>query len=225
MSDTLTLASAHDVADLQTFLQRAERLGCALTRLSASGSHLVALVCVLEKQGLLDTHPHVLGLRVVELSDVGGVKVDDAPADGSKVDALVETRAVLDRLARAVSLNDDSLEIPVTQPRAPWAGSTPPRSGWQPVGTVPSARFVDVARAGIDEVAAANGLGTNIVTEVRRTVWSRLVDDIPGVVSGLAFASFGLGFVVDGDDDEVRVTSQGSWIRATTRRGIVLARS
>jgi len=67
-------------------------------------------------------------------------------------------------------------------------------------------------------------LGTNIVTEVRRTVWSRLVDDIPGVVSGLAFASFGLGFVVDGDD-VVKVTSQGSWIRATTRRGIVLARS
>jgi hypothetical protein len=217
MSDTLTLASAHDVADLQTFLLRAERLGCALTRLTVSGTYLVALVCVLEKQGLLDTHPNVLGMRVVELSTNGEVS--------EPVDALVETRAVLDRLARAVSLDEHALEIPITQPRAPWAGSTPPRSGWLPVGDIPSARFVEIARAGIDEVASANGLGTNIVTEVRRTVWSRPVNDIPGVVSGLAFASFGLGFVIEGDDDEVRVTSQGSWVRATTRRGIVLARS
>jgi hypothetical protein len=217
MSDTLTLASAHDVADLQTFLQRAERLGCALTRLSVSGSYLVALVCVLEKQGLLDTHPNVLGMRVVELGGMGEVS--------ATLDALVETRAVLDRLARSVSLAEHTLEIPITQPRAPWAGSTPPRSGWQAIADMPSERFVEVARAGIDEVASANGLGTNIVTEVRRTVWSRLVDDRPGVVSGLAFAAFGLGFVVDGDDDDVRVTSQGSWVRATTRRGIVLARS
>jgi len=224
MSDTLTLASAHDVADLQTFLQRAERLGCALTRLTVSGSYLAAIVCVLEKQGLLDTHPYVLGMRAVELSSQGRLPVNASSSDVAPVDALVETRAVLDRLARAISLNDDILEIPVTQPRAPWAGSTPPRSGWLPVADVPSSRFVDIARAGIDEVAAANGLGTNIVTEVRRTVWSRLVDDIPGVVSGLAFASFGLGFVVDGDD-VVKITSQGSWIRATTRRGIVLARS
>lgn len=217
MSDTLTLASAHDVADLQTFLLRAERLGCALTRITVSGSYLVALVCVLEKQGLLDTHPNVLGMRVVELSTNGEVS--------EPVDALVETRAVLDRLARAVSLDEHALEIPITQPRAPWAGSTPPRLGWLPVADIPSARFVEIARAGIDEVAAANGLGTNIVTEVRRTVWSRPVNDLPGVVSGLAFASFGLGFVVAGDDDDVRVTSQGSWVRATTRRGIVLARS
>jgi hypothetical protein len=217
MSDTLTLASAHDVADLQTFLLRAERLGCALTRLTVSGTYLVALVCVLEKQGLLDTHPNVLGMRVVELSTNGEVS--------EPVDALVETRAVLDRLARAVSLDEHALEIPITQPRAPWAGSTPPRSGWLPVADIPSARFVEVARAGIDEVASANGLGTNIVTEVRRTVWSRPVNDIPGVVSGLAFASFGLGFVIEGDDDDVRITSQRSWVRATTRRGIVLARS
>ena len=225
MSDTLTLASAHDVADLQTFLLRAERLGCALTRLTVSGTYLVALVCVLEKQGLLDTHPNVLGMRVVELSGIGGAPGNESAADVATVDALVETRAVLDRLARAVSLDEHAFEIPITQPRAPWAGSTPPRSGWLPVADIPSARFVEIARAGIDEVAAANGLGTNIVTEVRRTVWSRFVNDMPGVVSGLAFASFGLGFVIEGDDDDVRVTSQGSWVRATTRRGLVLARS
>lgn len=225
MSDTLTLASAHDVADLQTFLERAERLGCTLTRLSVSGSYLVALVCVLEKQGLLDAHPNVLGMRVAELSPTEGASVHPDSSEVASVDALVETRAVLDRLSRAVNLDERKLEIPVTQPRAPWAGSTPPRSGWVPVADFPSAKFVDIARAGIDEVAAANGLGTNIVTEVRRTVWSRLVNDTPGVVSGLAFASFGLGFVVDGDDDDVRVTSNGAWFRATTRRGIVLARS
>ncbi len=218
MSDTLTLASAHDVADLQTFLQRADRLGCTLTRLTSSGNFLAAIVCVLEKQGLLDTHPNVLGMRVVEMA------ATDA-ASQPTVDALAETRALLDRLARPSALVELSFELPVGQPRVPWAGISPPHTEWQLVGTLSSAEFVATARTGIDEVAAANGLGTNIVTEVRRTVWSRPLESMPSVVSGMAFAAFGLGFVVEGDDTSVRITSNGAWMRATTSRGEVLSRA
>lgn len=218
MSDTLTLVSTHDVSDLQTFLQRAERLGCSLTRLTVAGSFLVATVCVLEKQGLLDTHPNVLGARVVELDSRDNEK-------GKSVEFLVETRAILDRLARISARDIRTFDIPPLQPRVPWAGISPPRSNWEQCGEVSSAVLVATARAGIDEVAKANGLGSQIVTQVRRTVWSRSLADIPLAVTGLAFAAFGLGFVVEGEDEVVRLTSQGTWIRASTARGDVLARA
>ncbi len=212
MTDTLTLASPDDVADLNTYAQRAERLGCSLLRMASVGHHLVVTVCVLERQGLLDTHPYVFGLRVFELSEPN---VD--------MDALVETRAMLDRLARKTQL----LDMPVAQPRVPWAGIAAPREGWMPAGTIASEDVVATAKSGIDEVAAANGLGTNIVTEVRRTVWSRPMSgaSVPDLPAGLAFAAFGLGFVVEGHDEDVAVTTNGSWTRLTTTRGYVLSRS
>lgn len=225
MSDTLTLASEHDVADVTTFLQRADRLGCSLTRLLTSGPRLAAMVCVLEKQGMLDTHPTVLGMRVVELEVDLDVALTSANAVNA-VDALVETRAVLDRLARPSMRASAVLELPVGQARVPWAGISPPQSGWESLGEMPSRALVECARAGIDEVAAANGLGTNIVTEVRRTVWSRQLEGAPdGIVAGMAFAAFGLGFVVEGDESAVRITSNGAWMRASTNRGEVLARA
>lgn len=218
MSDTLTLVSAHDVSDLHTFVQRAERLGCSLTRLTVAGSFLVATVCVLEKQGLLDTHPNVLGARVIEIESR-----DDA--EGAHGEFLVETRALLDRLARLSSSDTRTLDVPPAQPRVAWAGIAPPRFDWQLCGEVSSAALVATARAGIDEVAAANGLGSQIVTEVRRSVWSRPLVELPFTVAGLAFAAFGLGFIVDGTDEIVRLTSHGTWIRASTTRGDVLARA
>jgi hypothetical protein len=84
--------------------------------------------------------------------------------------------------------------------------------------------LVAVAKSGIDEVALSNGLGTNIVTEVRRTVWTRPAADSP-VSAGMAFAAFGLGFAVDGGDELARVTTNGSWTRVTTARGYVLSRA
>ncbi len=218
MTDTLTLASADDVADLHTFLQRADRLGCALTRLAVAGTHLVVTVCVLEKVGLLDSHPFVFGMRVFEL----------APRN-EEADALVETRALLDRLARPTTAMSRKLEVPVGQPRVAWAGTTPPRADWVPSGSVEASELVAVAQSGIDEVAAANGLGTNIVSEVRRTVWGRPLEGASEVgnpvgVAGIAFAAFGLGFVVPGEEEQVNLTTNGTWVRASARRGYVLTK-
>jgi hypothetical protein len=215
MTDTFTLASADDVADLTTFAQRAERLGCALMRLTVVGSYLAVTVCVLEKQGLLDAHPYVFGLRVFELS-----RDEGEPSSNGELDVLVETRALLDRLARM----SVTVDVPVAQARVPWAGVAAPRDGWVSAGSVGTSELVAVAKLGIDEVASANGLGTNIVTEVRRTVWTRPVGE-SAVFAGMAFAAFGLGFALETSDDQVSVTMNGSWTRITTARGYVLSRT
>jgi hypothetical protein len=40
----------------------------------------------------------------------------------------------------------------------------------------------------------------------------------------MTFAAFGLGFAREGSDDQISVTTNGSWTRITTARGYVLAR-
>ena len=184
-------------------------------RLTVVGSHLAVTVCVLEKQGLLDSHPYVFGLRVFELSrDAGDL------ANNDELDVLIETRALLDRLARM----NVTVDVPVAQARVPWAGVAAPRDGWVPAGGIGTGELVAVAKSGIDEVASANGLGTNIVTEVRRTVWTRPVGE-SAVFAGMAFAAFGLGFALETSDDQVSITTNGSWTRLTTSRGYVLSRT
>ena len=59
MTNTVTLASEHDSADLQTYLARAERLGAEHVWLVGAGNALAAYVAVLTPQGLLDIAPTV----------------------------------------------------------------------------------------------------------------------------------------------------------------------
>jgi hypothetical protein len=82
------------------------------------------------------------------------------------------------------------------------------------------------AKAGIEEVAKANGLGTNIVTAVREEVWRRPMNiqhaETPHAVpAGVAFAGFGLGFFGTGI---AQVTQSGAWTRITTERGHILVK-
>lgn len=212
MSNSVTLASEHDSADLQVFLERADRLGCEHVRLIGSGKALAAYVAVLAPQGLLDVAPTVLGLRVFERAET----------DADNVDTVVQIRAVLDRLAH----DRLSIPLPVGQPGVPWAAISPPRAGWAPVGEIVEAELQAIAEAGIEEVAKANGLGTNIVTAVREEVWQRPVqimsaDSTASIPAGAAFAAFGLGFL---GSDSARVSSSQAWKRVTTQRGHVLVK-
>jgi hypothetical protein len=82
------------------------------------------------------------------------------------------------------------------------------------------------AKAGIEEVAKANGLGTKIVTVVREEVWRRPlkvqnVDEPKTLPAGVAFAGFGLGFF---GTAIAQVTSSGSWSRIATQRGHILVK-
>jgi hypothetical protein len=214
MTNLVTLASDHDSADLTVFLERANHLGCEHVRLIAAGSALAVYAAVLTPAGLLDLAPTVMGLRVYER----------AAGDTAPVDMVVQTRAMLDRLAHEALV----IPLPVGQAGVPWAGISPPRTEWVPRGTLLEIELGLVARAGIDEVAAANGLGTNIVTTVRQEVWGRPLNvqnqperaDAPLTVpAGAAFAGFGLGFF---DTGIAQVTTSGAWTRITTTRGHVL---
>ena len=210
MTNTVTLASEHDSADLQTYLERAERLGAEHVWLVGAGTALAAYVAVLTPQGLLDVAPTVLGLRVFER-----VETDS-------LDMVVQIRAMLDRLAH----DKITIPLPVGQAGIAWTGVAPPRSGWEPVGTMLEIELQLTAKAGIEEVAKANGLGTNIVAAVREEVWRRPLNvqnsAVPRTVpAGVAFAGFGLGFFGTGIG---QVTTSGSWTRIATERGHILVK-
>lgn len=213
---TTALRFAHewDARDTQTFLQRAKRLGCGYVRLQVVGEALVTTVPVREKQGLLDTNPLVLGVRVCEVGP-----------RSAAVDRVVEVQAVLDRLARDLA----GFELPVGHAGQSWAAVTPPRDGWIPAGTMTSGQLETVAKEGIEAVAGANGLGIKIVDEIRRTTWSReiVVDSMHSrIPAGAALAAFGLGQLpqANKEAEQVAVSMNGPWIRLSTSRGHVLTR-
>jgi len=104
---------------------------------------------------------------------------------------------------------------------------TPPRAGWERVGSVDADALVGAARAGIAEVAqgAPAGSGGQAVTDLRQRVWGRLTDTMPPVPAGAAFAAYALGFV-DRADPGLRcdVVAHGRWTRLSSPRGHVLVR-
>lgn len=219
MNASVTLASHIDGADLKVYLERAERLGCEHVHLIAMGPAVVPYVGVLTPAGLLDQAPTVLGVRVF-------ARAGDSVSQTETVDTVVQVRAVLDRLAH----DQQNIPLPIPQPGVPWAGVTPPQADWQVVGSIPVSQLATIATAGITEVAAANGLGTNIVQTVRQEVWGRPIADAPSrVPAGAAFAALGLGFLGAEkhalvNDEFAQVSISGAWTRLSTERGHVLVK-
>jgi hypothetical protein len=204
MTNSVTLATKEDGADLKTYLERAERLGCEHVWLVGAGTALAAYVAVLTPQGLLDIAPTVLGLRVFERTET------------DQVDVVVQVRALLDRLAH----DRQHIALPVGQAGIAWTGVAPPRSGWEITGEVSEKLLLRTAETGIAEVAQANGLGTQIVQKVREEVWKRPCDG-QSFPAGVAFAGFGLGFW---SDEQATVSHSGAWTKVTSSRGHVLVK-
>ena len=219
MNTSVTLASAADGADLKVYLERAERLACEHVHLIAVGPALVPYVAVLTPAGLLDQAPTVLGVRVF-------ARHFEPVSDTGTVDTVVQVRAMLDRLAH----DQQNIPLPIPQPGVPWAGVTPPQADWAIQGTIPVSQLATIATAGITEVAAANGLGTNIVQTVRQEVWGRAIPDAPSPApAGAAFAALGLGFLgAEKDalvsDELAQFSTSGAWTRISTERGHVLVK-
>ena len=150
-------------------------------RLQADGTVLAAYVGVLPGRGLMGDGA-VVGLRTMRLGRP------------TTVDATVALAAVGDRLARDTSAG---LELPPVSVQTAWAAMTPPRAGWEPVGSLDAEALVEAARAGIAEVAqgAPAGSGGQAVTDLRQRVWGRLTETMPPVPAGAAFAAYALGFL------------------------------
>jgi hypothetical protein len=207
----LALPDAEALADLATFVGRAGRVDPdGACRLVASGAVLAAYVSPVHGGG----GPTVLGLRVLALA---------APAD---LDATVALAALLERFARvSADTGSAALPVPPVPAVASWAGVSPPRAGWDAVGLLDAAALRASAAAGVREIAAGvpAGAGAHAVARLRGQVWGRpLTPDLPDVPAGTAFAADALGFLDDAEP--VALYRAGPWVRATTRRGHVLAR-
>jgi hypothetical protein len=234
MSQSFSLVDSLAVADLQVYLSRAGRLEDGSVRLIAGSGVLAAYSAILYPRGLLDQSPTVLGLRTFAIEP------------GVAFDAVVPMRSMLDRLARlqetlqsrsdaaeagadaaaeaGVGTRPVEVRLPLEVSTVTWAGISPPRGGWRPVGEATYELLDATARAGIDEVAAAvpTGTGEQLVQRVRSEVWGRPIEGLEFVPGGAAFAAASLGFLAEGE--AVALYETGPWTRLTTRRGHVLIR-
>lgn len=221
MINPFILADEQTAADLQSYLARAKRLDPdGLVRLRAFGDVLAAYVAPIYAGNLMDSGPTVLGLRTCELA---------APAE---VDALVPIGAVQERLARLLgeaeaggtATKEFKIQLIETQ-RAPWAGISPPRQGWEQIGTINETRLTQIARDGISEVAASlpESVGGPIAARIRGEIWGRGIDLESKVPTGAAFAAAGLGFLTE--NEEVGLFQAEGWIRLSSEHGHVLAKA
>lgn len=217
----LELADGETLADLGTYVSRARALDAdGAIRLQAIGRVLAAWVCVVPGQGLTGSGL-VLGLRTMPL--VGA----------QDLDVTVALAAMGDRFARRSATGEagTTLHVPPAEVSPRWAGMLPPRGGWEPVGTVPTADLLAAAEEGIAEVAqgAPDGSGAAAVGMLRARVWSREVMDAEGAPTGApagaGFAARALGFSRAGDGASATVHRHGAWTRVSLPGGHVLSRA
>lgn len=206
----LHLVDEESAGDLVTYLARAKKVDPdGDVRLQAVGAVLAAWTCVLPGHGLGSTGL-VLGLRTFAL------------AEPVVSDRTVPIAAVTDRLARG------GREVPdppmTTQPM--WRALSPPRSGWEPVGTVADSSLHGAAVDGIAEVAkgAPDGSGSAAVADLRARVWGRATGTVPPVPAGTAFGLHTLGFLRADEGAAASVHTVGPWTRVATDLGFVIAR-
>lgn len=217
MDRTLDLPDGAALADLQTYLGRADAVERASVRLVGSAGVLAVYTAVLYPAGLLDDTPTVLGLRTVGI---------DPKQD---LDVVVPIASFVDRLNRAGAESTDGgavrVGIPAEVNTVTWAGVAPPRGGWVPVGQTEAGLLTEVAKAGIVEVAEAlpHDAGEPLVRRVRADVWSRPIDDAEHVPAGAAFAAHSLGFLKD-PVEQIPIYDSGPWTRLSTERGHVLVK-
>jgi hypothetical protein len=247
-SARLLLPDPATLADLRHYVARALRVdpgGAA--RLIGRQDVLAMYVAPLHGAG----GPTVLGLRVLRLAGLCEVDLttaltaladrlgrldaglDAGLADGGSAGAgagSVGEEAGPPAPASPGSRGEPALEVDLGLPEAapstaPWAGVTPPRKGWEPVGLLDVADLRAVVAAGVAEVVAGTPptAGGVQVAALRGRVWARpLGEQLTGTPSGLAFAADALAFL---DDAEPAALYRcGPWSRLTTSRGHALAR-
>ena len=215
MIKPFTLADEQTATDLQYYLTRAKRLDPdGLVRLRAFGNILAAYVAPIFSGNLMDTGPTILGLRTCDL------------AVEAEVDAIVPISGVLERLARLLSSSETKefkIEL-VEESRAPWAGISPPRQGWQQIGTINETRLTQIARDGIEAVAKSipESVGGPIAARLRGEIWGKGIDLDSQLPTGAAFVAAGLGFLIA--EEEVGLYATAGWVRLSSEHGHVLSK-
>jgi hypothetical protein len=218
MTQSLRFAEAVSLQDLSTYIKRARRIQEQGIRLQAVGRVLAAWVPVMTPQSLLGQLPAVLGLRTMAL------------AEESQTDVTAELSSISERIAR-MNPAETELALPPSRLTVPWAAVTPPRSGWESLGSVPDDEIRAQAEAGIAEIAEAvpTTAGAAVVEQVRERVWGRdleLSSPTPGIPAGAAFGAHALNFLTAaGAERSTAVHRRGRWIRLSSHGGFILCRT
>ena len=216
MKNSFQLLDEQTALDLRSYLTRAKKMDQKGTvRLRAFGTLLTAYVAPLFPAAILDEGPTVLGLRTMELKSEAEISI------------LVPIQSVLDRIAFELEkpATDERFIFDMTSTeRVPWAGVSPPRTGWVQAGVLSEEFLTSTAKKGVTEVAETipESVGGPIAARIRAEVWGRAIDVESKVPAGAAFAAAGLGFLVK-DQDVPFFHSQG-WVRLSTEFGHVLSK-
>ncbi len=216
MKNTFQLLDEQTALDLKSYLTRARKMDQkGAVRLRAFGTLLTAYVAPLFTASILDDGPTVLGLRTMELKSEAEINI------------LVPIQAVLDRLAFELerpATEERFIFDMVSTERIPWAGVSPPRTGWVEAGFLSEELLTNTAKKGITEVAETipESVGGPIAARIRAEVWGRAIDVESKVPAGAAFAAAGLGFLVK--DQNVPVFHSQGWVRLSTEFGHVLSK-
>jgi hypothetical protein len=206
---TLTFQSPNDLVDLKSYLARAKRLDDdGLVKFRAFGDVLASYVSPIYSGSLLSDGPTVLGLRAIKL------------AKPVELDSSFSISEVMELIYDA----ETELVLPSVSSRAAWTGVTPPRQGWEEIGTLAQSQVTKWAQDGIDEVARTlpSSVGSAIAARVRLGIWGKTVSlefNLPGAS---AFAMAGLGFMQK--DEDIKVYRTNGWVRLTSSYGHVLAK-
>lgn len=221
---SLHLGDARTAKDLATFITRIRSVDSqAAVRLTATGSVLAAFVSTLYPQTLLDTTPTVLGMRAMRLQ---------APAH---VDVIVESSALLDRLARIAEENY-FLKIPPVTVSAPWSGTTPPLQGWEEKGVIDAGDLFTAASEGMKAVEGAlpQNPGHAVLDTVRSRIWTSPLEykaesktALPQEIelpSAVAFTAAVMGFLPPAFEGTLRAFCSGQWVRITAPGGYILSK-
>jgi hypothetical protein len=127
------------------------------------------------------------------------------------------------------ALSVDRAEKVETGPGGLWPGQLPPTEGWKPVDDVPAAELEGLTERGLAvarENAGPLGPPASLLDQTVLTV----TDASGGPASvkvplRCLFALSGMGFLGGGGEDEtVRVSATGSWMRLDARYGAVVRR-
>lgn len=212
MAAMLSLADHATRDDLRIFLERLLRAGEAEVRIASRGSALAVYGCTQAPRGITDPVPVVLVMRAFALAE----------EPDAAVEATVQARALLDRIAR-LGITGLALEVPDVTAMAAWAGVLPPVAGWTPTAALDAGSLARVAEEGIARVSAAlpQNPGEAVVQRVRTSVWGSEI--APGLPAAAAFAAEVMGFLRD--EDRVLMSRSLTWTRLTSGRGHVLVRS
>lgn len=188
----LHLADPQSLADLGRYATRVRGLDPqGSLRLQGHGRVLAAWSCPRPGTGL--SHEGlVLALRTYALGE------------DSILDVTVRADEIPERTVEPQVERD--LFLPAGGPAPAWTALTPPRGGWEPLGTVPGDGLVEMAQGTRERLSVRDDTG-GVATVLTRIV---------GV------AAYGLGFLTPGC--EVPVHRSGAWTRLAAPAGYVLIR-